>query len=54
VDDVQAQARATAITARGEERIERVAPDIDTHAAAIVGKDNFDIVLARRPHLVAC
>src|SRR5260370_12657615 len=34
--------------ARREERIERLAPDIEAHAAAIIGKDNFGIVRDRR------
>jgi hypothetical protein len=51
VDDVQAKASAALIAARREERIERLAPDGATHAAAIVGKPDFDIVIPRRQHL---
>jgi hypothetical protein len=48
VDDMKAEANAASIAARREERIERLAPDIEAHAAAIIGKDNFDIVRDRR------
>src|SRR4030081_2822838 len=51
VDDVQAESGAALITARREERIERAAPDVEGHAATIVGKNDFDIVLAGFPHL---
>ena len=51
VDDMQAKAGAALIAARREKRIERFSPDIETHAAAVVGKKNFDIVLAGRLHL---
>ena len=36
VDDMKAEANAALVSARREERIERLAPDIDAHAAAIV------------------
>src|SRR6202048_4682467 len=49
VDDMQAEAGA-ALAARREERIERLAPDIETHAATVVGKKHFDIALAGRLH----
>src|SRR6266436_521902 len=51
VDDMQAEPGTALIAARGEERIERAAADVHAHAAAIVGKKNLDIFLARRPHL---
>src|SRR5271154_3891954 len=50
VDDMQPEAGAALAAARREEWIERPVPDIETHAAAIVGENNFDIVLPRRPH----
>ena len=36
VDDMQAEAGITLLAAGGEERIECLASDIDTHAAAVV------------------
>jgi hypothetical protein len=51
VDDMQAEARAALIATRREERIECFASDTEAHAAAIIGKTNFDIVLAGRPNL---
>ena len=51
VDDVQAEAGAASISARREERIERPVPDIEAHAAAIIGKDDFDIVRPGCLHL---
>src|SRR6202166_5460205 len=51
VDDVQAEAGAALVAAGREERIERLAPDIEAHAAAIVGKYHFDVVPSRRLHL---
>src|ERR1019366_6731407 len=51
VDDVQAEAGAALIAPGREERIERTAPDIQPHAATIVRKDDFDIILAGLPHL---
>jgi hypothetical protein len=38
VDHVQIEARATQVATRREERIECLMSDINTHAAAIVGK----------------
>src|SRR6202035_1437238 len=49
VDDMQTEPGATLVAARREKRIERATPDIETHAAAIVGEDNLDIVLAGFP-----
>lgn len=46
---VQAEASAL-ITTPCEERIERFAPDFDTHSAAIVEKENFDMVTFGRQH----
>ena len=43
--------RAALIAAGREERIERTAPDIERHAAAIVGKNYLDIVLVGLPYL---
>src|SRR5258707_15857599 len=51
VDNVQAEPSAALIAPRREEWIERAAPDIERHAAAVVGKNDFDIVLARLPYL---
>ena len=51
VDDVQAEPGAALVAARREERIEGAAADVEAHAAAIVGKDDLDIVLAGLPHL---
>jgi hypothetical protein len=46
------QAKACTVQmARREERIEGLTPDLGAHAATIVGKQNFDAVLARSPHL---
>jgi hypothetical protein len=41
VDDMEAVASAALVSARREERIERLAPDIEAHATAIIGKENF-------------
>jgi hypothetical protein len=49
VDNMQVEAGAALVAARREEWIKRLTPDIDTHSAAIVGKENFDIVIPRRP-----
>jgi hypothetical protein len=49
VDNVEAEASAL-IATRCEERIERLASDTVTHPAAIVGEQDFDIVIARRLH----
>jgi hypothetical protein len=51
VDNMQAEPSAAALAARREERIEGLAADVSAHAAAIVGKQDFDFVAARRPHL---
>ena len=44
VDDVQAETGAAAIATCREERVEGFAPDIDAHAAAIVGKKDIHSV----------
>jgi hypothetical protein len=50
---MQAEAlRAALIVTRREERIERLTPDTETHAAAIAGKKNLDIALSGRLHRV--
>src|SRR4051812_11481977 len=49
VDDVQSQPRATLVAAGGEERIERLAPDILAHAAAVIGKNDLDVVVVIGP-----
>jgi len=46
VDDMQAEPGTALIPAGGEERIEGAAADVEAHAAAIVRKDDLDIVLA--------
>src|SRR6266403_1861530 len=51
VDDMQTQASIALIAPCREERIERFAPDVETHALAIVGKKNFDIVIPGRTNL---
>ena len=51
VGDMKAEPGASPIAARREERLERIAPDLGTHAAAIVGKNNFHVVLPGRLHL---
>ena len=51
IDDVQPESGAALIPARGEERIEGAAPNVEAHAAAIVGKNDLDIVLAGFPRL---
>jgi hypothetical protein len=45
VDDVQAETGASMIAARGKERIECLAPDIEIHPTAIVGKKNLNILV---------
>jgi hypothetical protein len=50
VDDVQTEARAALVASRREEWIERLTLDIEIHAAAIVGKNDLDIVLPGCPH----
>src|SRR5882672_3739105 len=47
VDDMQAEPGAALIPARGEKRIESASAHIEAHAAAIVGEDDFEIILAR-------
>ena len=44
MDDMQAEAGVAAIATCREERIEGFAPDLKVHAAAIVGKKDFDSV----------
>ena len=51
VDDMQAQASVTLIAPCREEWIERFAPDVEAHAAAVVRKKNFDIVIPGRSNL---
>src|SRR6476646_1617065 len=51
VDNMQAESSAALIAARREERIERAAPDVEGHAATIVGKNDLHIILAGLPHL---
>src|SRR3984893_15328864 len=51
VDDMQAEPGAALVAARGEERVEGAAPDVEAHADAVVGKQDLDIVLAGLPHL---
>src|SRR6478609_1714498 len=51
VDDVQAEPGAALIAARGEERVEGAAPDVEAHAAAIVGKQDLDVILAELARL---
>jgi hypothetical protein len=49
VDDLQTEAGASLVATRRQERVERLTLDTETHAAAIVGKSDLDIVLAGRP-----
>jgi hypothetical protein len=51
VNDMEAKTRTALIAARCEEWVERVASDVGTHTAAVVGKKNFDTVVPERPHL---
>ena len=51
VDDRKTKAGVSLIATRREERIERLAPVIGAHAAAVVGEENFNIILADGPHL---
>ena len=51
VDDVQAKPGAALVAPRREERIEGAAANIEAHAAAIVGEQDLDIVLAGLAHL---
>jgi len=46
VDDVEAQTSTALIPAGREERIEGFAPDIKAHTAAVIRKNNFDIIMA--------
>jgi hypothetical protein len=48
VDDVQAKAGVAEIAARRKEWVEGFAPDIWIHAAAIVGKNNLNMIIAAR------
>src|SRR5258705_9783383 len=50
VDDVQPQAGAALIAACCEKRIEGPAPDVERHAASIVGKNDLNIILAGLPY----
>ena len=47
---MEAEADTALIPASGKERIEGFAPDIETHAATIVGKADFDIVVPECLH----
>src|SRR5229473_1561858 len=49
--DVRRRAFDPFFATRREERIECAPPDIEAHAAAIVGKEDFDVVLAGLPNL---
>ena len=51
VEDMQAKAWAAEIVTRREEWFEGLPPDLGAHAAAIVGKQNFNAVLPRCPRL---
>ena len=51
VYDMQAEAGAALIAPCCKERIERLAPDIRSHRAAIVAKGSFHVVLPERLHL---
>ena len=46
VDDVQAKSGTAFVTAGREKRIERLASDIRTHAATVVGEDYLDLARA--------
>jgi hypothetical protein len=48
---METEASTALVATRREERIERLTPHAVTHAATVVGKNNFDIVLPGRPHL---
>ena len=48
---MQAETGPTCIAARREEGIECLASDLRTHAAAIIRKDNFNVVLVELPSL---
>ncbi len=42
---MQSKTCAALITTRREERIERLTPGIETHATAIVEKNNLDVII---------
>jgi hypothetical protein len=46
VDDVEAQTSTALIPAGREERIEGFAPNIEAHTAAVVRKNNFNIIMS--------
>ena len=48
---MQTQTSVALIAPCREERIERFAPDVETHATAVVRKKNFDIVIPGRTSL---
>jgi len=48
---MQAEARAAFVAPRREERIERFAPDIVAHTAAVVEKRNLDAFIPVRLHV---
>jgi hypothetical protein len=48
MDDVKAEADATAVAAGREERIQSLTPHFETHSAAIVGEQDLHVV--RRMH----
>src|SRR5450755_1152137 len=49
VDDVQSEAGAALVAPGREKGVEHLAPDLRAHAAAVVRKQHFNIVLARHP-----
>src|SRR6516164_1934529 len=51
VDDMQSEPGAALVATSGKERVERAAANIERHAAAIVGKDDLDIVPSGFAHL---
>ena len=51
MDDMQAEASAALVAAGGKERVERLPPDVRAHAAAVVAKDDLDIIDAEGAHL---
>ena len=46
MNDVQPKACAALVAPGREERIKHLTPDLRAHAAAVVGKQHFDVVLA--------
>jgi hypothetical protein len=46
MDNMKAEAGTALIPAGREERIESLAPDIEVHAATVVGKNNLDAIIA--------